>query len=66
MPFSGELCAHKSTIMSFIKTVVFTALPDLNAPGAVKTGEAELVAGVVLKNTKMSGILNDIKIAPTA
>ena len=47
---------------AFIKSY----LPDLNAPGAVKTGEAELVAGVVLKNTKMSGILNDIKIAHTA
>lgn len=47
---------------AFIKSY----LPDLNAPGAVKTGEAELVAGVVLKNTKMSGILKDIKIAPAA
>lgn len=47
---------------AFIKSY----LPDLNAPGAVKTGEAEMVAGVVLKNTKMSGIFNDIKIAPTA
>lgn len=47
---------------AFIKSY----LPNLDAPGAVKTGEAELVAGVVLKNTKMSGILNDIKIAPTA
>lgn len=47
---------------AFIKSF----LPDLNAPGAVKTGEAELVAGVVLKNTKMSGILKDIKIAPAA
>lgn len=46
---------------AFIKSY----LPDLGAPGAVKTGEAELVAGVVLKNTKMSGILKDIKIAPT-
>lgn len=47
---------------AFIKSY----LPDLNAPGAVKTGEAEMVAGVVLKNTKMSGIFNDIKIAPAA
>lgn len=47
---------------AFIKSY----LPDLNAPGAVKTGEAEMVAGVVLKNTKMSGILKDIKILPTA
>ncbi|WMC91255.1 major capsid protein [Kineothrix sp. MB12-C1] len=45
--------------------IIKSYLPDLNAPGAVKTGEAELVAGVVLKNTKMAGILNDIKIQPT-
>lgn len=47
---------------AFIKSY----LPDLNAPGAVKTGEAEMVSGVVLKNTKMAGILSDIKIQPTA
>lgn len=46
---------------AFIKSY----LPDLSAPGAVKTGEAEMVAGVVLKNTKMAGIFNDIKIMPT-
>lgn len=46
---------------AFIKSY----LPDLNAPGAVKTGEAELAAGVVLKNTRMSGMLTDIKIVPT-
>ena len=40
-------------------------LPDLNSPGAVKKGEAEMVAGVVLKNTKKSGILKDIKVKPT-
>lgn len=45
---------------AFIKSY----LPDLNAPGAVKTGEAEMVAGVVLKNTKMAGQLKDIKIMP--
>lgn len=47
---------------AFIKSY----LPDLKAPGAVKTGEAEMVAGVVLKNTKMAGILSDIKIAPAS
>lgn len=46
---------------AFIKSY----LPDLKSPGAVKTGEAEMVAGVVLKNTRMAGILKDIKIAPT-
>ncbi len=44
--------------------IIHSYLPDLNAPGAVKTGEAELVAGVVLKNSKMAGILKDIKIQP--
>lgn len=46
--------------------IIKSYLPDLNAPGAVKTGEAELVAGVVLKNTKMAGMLTDIKIQPVA
>ena len=40
---------------------IHTYLPDFNAPGAVKKGEAELVAGVVLKNSKMAGALNNIK-----
>ena len=38
-------------------------LPDLNTPGAVKTGEVELVAGVVLKNTLKAAVLKDIAIA---
>lgn len=41
---------------------IHTYLPDFNAPGAVKKGEAELVAGVVLKNSKMAGALNNIKV----
>lgn len=43
-----------------------TYLPDLNAPGAVKKGEVELIAGAVLKNSKMAGVLNGIKILPKA
>ena len=43
--------------------VVQSYLPDLNAPGAVKTGEVELVAGVVLKNTLKAAVLKDIAIA---
>ncbi len=39
-----------------------TYLPDLNAPGAVKKGEVELIAGTVLKNSKMAGELKGIKI----
>jgi hypothetical protein len=39
-------------------------MPDLNAPGAVKTGEVELVAGVVLKNTMKAAVLKGIQIYP--
>lgn len=37
-------------------------LPNMSSPGAVKTGEVELVAGVVLKNSRMAGMLKDIKL----
>ena len=43
--------------------VIQSYLPDLSAPGAVKTGEVELVAGVVLKNTLKAAVLKDIAIA---
>ena len=43
--------------------VIQSYLPDLNSPGAVKTGEVELVAGVVLKNTLKAAVLKDIAIA---
>lgn len=39
-----------------------TYLPDFNTPGAVKTGEVELVAAVALKNVKHAGVLRNIKI----
>ena len=39
-------------------------MPDMNEPGAVKKGEVELVAGVVLKNTLKAAVLNGIQIAP--
>ena len=42
--------------------VINSYLPDLNAPGAVKTGEVELVAGVALKNTLKAAVLKDIAI----
>ena len=42
--------------------VIQSYLPDLNTPGAVKTGEVELVAGVVLKNTMKAAVLKDIAI----
>ena len=42
--------------------VITSYLPDLAAPGAVKTGEVELVAGVALKNTLKAAVLKDIAI----
>lgn len=44
--------------------MLHTYLPDLEAPGAVKTGEVELLAGAVLKNSKKAGVLKGIKILP--
>lgn len=44
--------------------VIQTFMPDLNEPGAVKNGEVELIAGVVLKNSKKAGVLRGIKVAP--
>lgn len=46
------------------KKMLRTYLPDLKAPGAVKKGEVELLAGAVLKNSKMAGVLKGIKILP--
>lgn len=37
-------------------------LPDFNTPGAVKSGEVEMVACVALKNVKSAGVLRNIKI----
>lgn len=37
-------------------------MPDMNAPGAVKTGEVEFVGGVALKSTLKAGVLNHIQI----
>ena len=42
--------------------VIVSYLPDLSAPGAVKTGEVELVAGIALKNTLKAAVLKDIAI----
>ena len=43
--------------------VISQHMPDMNAPGAVKEGDVELVAGVVLKNSRKAGVLKGIKIA---
>lgn len=44
--------------------VINTYMPDMTAPGAVKKGEVELVAGTVLKNTLKAAVLKGIKIKP--
>lgn len=43
-------------------SMINTYMPDLTAPGAVKTGEVELVAGVVLKNTLKAAVLKGVQI----
>ena len=40
--------------------VIQSFMPDMSKPGAVKAGEVELVAGVVLKNTLKAGVLKGI------
>lgn len=42
--------------------VIKKFLPDFNSPGAVKTGEVEMVAAVALKNTNAAGVLRNIKV----
>lgn len=44
--------------------IISTYYPDLTAPGAVKKGDVELVAGVALKNSRKAGVLKGIKVAP--
>ena len=39
-----------------------TYLPDFTTPGAVKTGEVEMVSAVALKDTHGAGVLRNIKI----
>jgi hypothetical protein len=43
--------------------IVSQYLPDMTAPGAVKTGEVEMVAAIALKATRSAGVLHSIKIA---
>ena len=47
-------------------SVIQSYMPDMSEPGAVKTGEVELVAGVALKNTLKAGVLKDIQIGAAA
>ena len=39
-------------------------LPDMTRPGAVKTGEVEMVAAMALKATKAAAVLRGIQVAP--
>ena len=43
-------------------SVIQTALPDLTAPGVIKKGDVEMVAGVVLKNSLKAGVFRKIKV----
>ena len=42
--------------------VIVSYLPDMQTPGAVKTGEVELVAGVALKSTRKAAVLQGIQV----
>ena len=42
--------------------VINSYLPDISAPGAIKTGEVELVAGIALKNTLKAAVLRGIAV----
>ena len=44
--------------------VISSYMPNMASPGAVKKGEVELVAGVVLKNTLKAAALNGIVMKP--
>ncbi len=44
-------------------TVVNAYLPNMQAPGAVKTGEVEMVTAMALKATRAAGVMRKIKIA---
>lgn len=41
-------------------------LPDMTRPGAVKTGEVEMVAAMALKATRAAAVLHGIKVVPGA
>ena len=43
-----------------------TYLPNLSLPGAVKTGEVEMIAAMAVKATKSAAVLRGIKVAPVA
>lgn len=42
--------------------IIKTYLPDMKAPGAVKKGEVEMLAGTVLKKSRKAGVFRKIKV----
>ena len=42
-----------------------TYLPNLMLPGAVKTGEVEMISAMAVKATKSAAVLRNIKVTPT-
>lgn len=44
--------------------IINTYLPDMSQPGAVKNVEVEMVAAVVLKNSRKAGVFRNIKVQP--
>lgn len=42
--------------------IITSCMPDMSAPGAIKTGDVELVAGVVLKSTLKAAVLRGVQI----
>lgn len=53
--FHGVSLTGSNAVRAFV--------PDFSQPGAVKTGEVEMVAATALKNTRHAGVLRNIKIA---
>lgn len=46
--------------------IIHTYMPDLSRPGAVKKGEVEMIAAIVLKNSTKAGVFRNIKVLATA
>ena len=42
--------------------VCFPVSPDFSTPGAVKSGEVEMLAAVALKNSRAAAVLRNIKV----
>lgn len=51
---------HGATVTG--NKIIRTYLPDFTQPGAVKKGEVEMIAAVVLKATRAAGVLRNIKV----